>query len=47
MEALHKTASDEVRAARESTSETMAQITDGVTTVGQRDVKPESRDGEV
>lgn len=47
MEALHKTASDEVRAVRASTSETVAQITDGVTTVGQRDVKPESRDGEV
>lgn len=47
IEALHKTASEEVRAARESTSETVAQITDGVTTVGQRDVKPESRDGEV
>lgn len=47
VDALRKTADDEVRAARASTSEAVAQIADDVTMVGHRDAKPESRDGEV
>jgi len=47
VDAPRKTAADEVRAVRTSTSEAVAQIADDVTMVGHRDAKPESRDGEV
>lgn len=45
VDALRKSAADEIRAARASASESVAQIAEDVTMAGQRDAKPEARDG--